>query len=142
MGEEKPQFMKEIEGKTFEEMKELFLRGETPDGIKKKSLQLCAEYLSGSWKNLTVDQIKFRRISGGLTNQLYYCGLADDVLTTGDEPREVAIKLYGKKWFMNDENNERLNDLIIVLLASEYNVGPKVYGVFGGGEVIEYVEVK
>jgi len=116
-------------------------RGETPEDIDDKCFKLCGEYLGGIWNQITKEQINVRRITGGYTNQLYYCGLAEGIKPIGDEPKEVSIKIYGKKWFMSNQNNERLSDMVIILLASEHNLGPKIYGVWNDGEIGEYIEV-
>ncbi len=129
-----------LENKTYEDMKDM-IKGETPEDIRDKCFKLCAEYLGGSWNEITVEQIIVRRISGGYTNQLYYCGLPEGISPIEDEPKEVAIKLYGKKWITGIEKNERMSDMVVVLLASEYHLGPKIYGLFNEGEIEEYVEV-
>jgi choline/ethanolamine kinase len=129
-----------LENKKYEDMKHM-TRGETPEDIRDKCLKLCAEYLGGSWNEITAEQIIVRRISGGYTNQLYYCGLPQGISPIKDEPKEVAIKLYGKKWISGREKNERMPDMVIVLLASEFDLGPKIYGLFNEGEIEEYVEV-
>jgi hypothetical protein len=118
------------------------LRGETPDDIKEKCLKLCQDYLSGNWCQQTQDTIELKRISGGLTNQLYYCGIIDK---SDDEevPQEVAIRLYGRKFFdsCDNEGNERLSDVVIGLMVSETNLGPKIYGVFEEGQIHRFYKV-
>jgi hypothetical protein len=61
----------------------------------------------------------------------------------GDEIQEVAIRLYGRKYFnnLNCEGNERLTDVIIALLVSEYKLGPKIYGLFESGQIQHYYKV-
>ncbi|CAG2100653.1 unnamed protein product [Medioppia subpectinata] len=115
------------------------IRGETPIDIADRCLQLCKEYLSDVWTQQTVDTIEVRRISGGMTNQLYYCGIkgADKVSTP--VPREVAVRLYGPKYFNNDGvADERLTDIIIGLMVSRNGLGPRVYGMFTGGQIHAY----
>jgi choline/ethanolamine kinase len=131
---------KSSESKTFEDMSRL-MRGSTPEDISEKCLKLCSDYLGGAWNKITVEQITVRRISGGYTNQLYYCGLTEGIPLDEDEPKEVTVRFYGKKWFNACENNERLIDMVIVLLASDKNLGPKIYGIFKEGEIGEYIEV-
>jgi hypothetical protein len=60
-----------------------------------------------------------------------------------DEPQEVAIRLYGEKYFNNlsCEGNERLTDVIIGLLVFEYKLGPKIYGLFESGQIQHYYKV-
>ena len=53
-------------------------RGTTPENIKSQCFQLCQQYLGGVWLNLTIDEVEVKRLSGGLTNQLYYCAINED----------------------------------------------------------------
>ena len=143
----------EVDGtKKWENLKpEDLLRGSDLSDVEQRCLKLCAEYLGGTWTSATdpAKDITVKRITGGLTNQLYYVGLADHVTRQSnnrsvytDEPREVAIKFYQKKDFCNAEgNNERLNDTIIGLLTSQLDIGPKVYGIFDDGIIQGYYKV-
>src|SRR6185437_7406451 len=66
-------------------------RGDTPQDIKKRCYNLCQDYLGGVWLQVNINDIEVKRLSGGLTNQLYYCALNEDhrkLVTT--EPKEVA----------------------------------------------------
>ena len=122
-------------------------RGTTPKGIEEKCIELCRQYLSGVWLKVTIDDIKVERLTGGLTNQLYYCGINEDKQISGTkEPKEVAILLYGNKTFNHFDNevkqtDERLTDTIIALLVSESGLGPKIYGLFEGGQIQKYYKV-
>ncbi|CAG2113723.1 unnamed protein product [Medioppia subpectinata] len=67
--------------------------------------------------------------------------MTDDINVVSSEPKDVFIRFYGKKWVKdNNESNERLTDIIINLLTSEHNLGPKVYGMFSEGIVGEYID--
>ncbi|CAG2100036.1 unnamed protein product [Medioppia subpectinata] len=135
--------------KTLKELKSLdeldidhvdFTRGDTPVDIADRCLQLCKQYLSGVWTQQTVDTIEVKRITAGMTNQLYYCGIkrgADEVSTP--VPREVAVRLYGQKYYNNgDTENERLTDIVVGLMVSRNGLGPRVYGMFTGGQILAY----
>ncbi|CAG2183826.1 unnamed protein product, partial [Oppiella nova] len=80
-----------------------------------------------------------QRISGGLTNQLYFCGIKNKS-NESDVPQEVAIRLYGPKTMgvVDCEGNERLTDVIISLIVSDNKLGPKVYGIFPTGQIQHY----
>jgi hypothetical protein len=133
-------FMEKIANIKFEDSN--LLRGATPDDIKHKAHKLCCEYLAGAWLRITADQMVLSRISGGFTNQLYYCGLPDGVKTISDEPREIALRLYGPKHFGTwDEGSERFTDSVCTIIMSDIKVGPKIYGVFPQGEIQEYYRV-
>ncbi|CAG2121610.1 unnamed protein product, partial [Medioppia subpectinata] len=117
------------------------IRGETPVDIVDTCLELCKQYLSGVWTQQTVDTIEVKRITGGLTNQMYCCRIKSD----GEEspqtavPREVAIRLYGRKNLITDgSGGERLGDIIIGLMVSHNGLGPRVYGMFNGGQILAY----
>ncbi|CAG2177472.1 unnamed protein product, partial [Oppiella nova] len=125
------------------------IRGQTPHDIKERCLQLCRDYLAHNWIQQTVDSIQVRRITGGLTNQLYYCGVNEPSLTS-TAPQEVAIRLYGNKLYnnmtgdanetLNDRSSERLSDVITSLMLSETQLGPKIYGLFEDGQIQHYYQ--
>ena len=124
------------------EVKDKF-KGETPIDIKKKCLTLCQTYLGGKWTELSVDDIQIRRRSGGMSNQVYYCGIPEPMRGTGDEPQEVAVRLYGFKMDFKtfDEDCPRKSDAIVWLMASERGLGPKVYGLFPEGQIHKFYQV-
>uniref|UniRef100_A0A1L8E3L7 Putative choline kinase n=1 Tax=Nyssomyia neivai TaxID=330878 RepID=A0A1L8E3L7_9DIPT len=39
--------------------------------------RICRDYLTGAWKTVSAEEIKLKRISGGLSNYLYYVSLPD-----------------------------------------------------------------
>ena len=116
------------------------LRGDTPLNIKEKCLKLCQDYLGSVWLEQTVHTIQLRRISGGMTNQVYYCSVAQPS-NEGVVPEEVAIRLYERKYFNNEEKNERFNDNVIALLVSKIGLGPKIYGIFEQGQIQAFYKV-
>ena len=117
------------------------IRGETPDNIAEQCLVLCKNYLGGVWTQQTVDTINIKRLSGGLTNQMYCCALNDWSLTDG-VPHEVAVRLYGLKHYTNEDGgNERLTDMIIALMMSENKLGSKIYGIFENGQIQNFIKV-
>ncbi|XP_054157298.1 choline/ethanolamine kinase-like, partial [Oppia nitens] len=108
--------------------------------FKHKCYELCRNYLADIWLTVGIDDIEVRRLTGGFTNQLYYCAI-NDIHRTSDAsaPQEVVIKLYLTKQF---KENERTNDTIIGLLVSELGLGPKLYGVFTDGQIQQYYQHK
>ena len=119
------------------------IRGKTPEDIKQKCFHLCKDYLGGVWLKVGIDEVEVKRLSGGMTNQLYYCAINKQIKSINDEPQEVAIRLYGGKHFNNYDcdGNERLTDVIIALLVSENKLGPKIYGLFESGQIQKYYKV-
>ncbi|XP_054157302.1 choline/ethanolamine kinase-like [Oppia nitens] len=121
-----------------------FIRGNTPDNIKETCLNLCKDYLADIWLNITIDDMEFKRLSGGLTNQLYYCAIKqcdnDNNNKEIKSPIEVAIRLYESKHFNNYDNKgyERLTDTVVALMVSQNKLGPKIYGMFEKGQIQKY----
>ncbi|XP_054157293.1 choline/ethanolamine kinase-like [Oppia nitens] len=116
-------------------------RGQTIDNFKQKCYELCQQYLGGIWLNTTIDEVEVRRLSGGLTNQLYYCAINKTTgNTSGDDiPHEVVVRFYQEKHF---SENERMSDTVIAVLISGNNLGPKLYGIFPGGQIQKYYQHK
>ena len=117
-------------------------RGKTPNDIVEKCLRLCKDYLANNWMEQTSQTIEVQRLSGGLTNQLYYCRIREPS-SSSDAPQEVVVRLYGTKHMNNSEcgQNERLTDVVIGLVVSENGLGPKVYGIFEEGQIQQYYKV-
>ena len=146
---EKPKIDDKNKLKSFKDIKSIdeldfsqleLIRGETPPDINEKCLQLCKDYLSGNWSQQTVDTIVVKRITGGMVSQLYYCGIKEPD-NNEDVPQEVAIKLYGKNSSESFESS-RIRDVVIALVFSEKNIGPKIYGLFEEGQIQKYYKVK
>ena len=65
--------------------------------------------------------------------------MSDKVKIKDSEQRQVLVRLYGQ---IIQENPETvLTDSVIFALLAEKKMGPKLYGVFTGGRVEEYVPV-
>ena len=77
--------------------------------------------------------------SGGYSNQLDYCSLPDKVQSLNGEPRDVVIRFYGQP--NNDGDDYKVTNSLITMLLSERRLGPKLYGVFAGGRLEEYIPV-
>lgn len=123
---------------------EKLIRGQTPDDIIKQCHQLCAQYISGKWRDIKEHQLVVRRISGGFTNQMYYCSLPDTIIDEdSNETQKVIIRIYGEKHFKipNDDHNKRIVDVVIGLSVSHFGLGPKILGVFPSGHIQEYIPV-
>ena len=119
--------------------------GQTPNDIKDKCLKLCQDYLSGVWLTQTIDNITVERLTGGMLNQLYYCGINGEREVDRDVPKEWAIKFIQKKPFLEESESEEkerlLAELVVSLMVSENGLGPKIYGVFDGGVIQKYYRV-
>ena len=142
---------KEIQ-KSLEALKDIeLIRGETLDGINEKCLHLCNVFIDGPWSyaNDAEKDIEVKRITGGMTNQLYHVALKDHVLERAKQSggnlsvaKEVTIKFhqakYMKPYFYEDE---RMPDAIVSAILSEIKLGPKTYGISKEAIVQEYYPV-
>lgn len=66
--------------------------------------RICRDYLNGAWKSISAEEIQLRRISGGLSNFLYYVSLPDGYQVTPTSPI-VANKRPRKDSDANNNNN-------------------------------------
>jgi len=76
--------------------------------------------------------------SGGLSNFLYYCSLPATHTPLNGEPSQVLLRMYGQ---LLDGNDAKVTDSVITMLLSERKLGPKLYGIFPGGRLEEYIPV-
>lgn len=125
------------------------VRGETPPDVAPRCLELCKTYIGGAWslaKNETED-FTVSRITGGLTNQLYRVKLSEQLIakTAGIKTicTDAAVKFYQSKNVKNyhPDDGERHNDIIVNTIFSQLGLGPKVYGLFSDGMVLQFYEV-
>ena len=77
--------------------------------------------------------------SGGLSNYLYLCSLPADRYPDV-YPNTVLLRLYGPILQDNPDVTVTLNSVIFTLLA-EKGMGPKLFGIFNGGRLEEYLPV-
>ncbi|XP_078409279.1 choline/ethanolamine kinase [Cetorhinus maximus] len=103
---------------------------------KLRSYTWCKEFLAGSWKLITVEEFQISVISGGLSNLLYLCSLPDHVLSVGDEPRRVLLRVYGA--ILQGVDSLILESVMFAVLA-ERALGPRLYGVFPQGRLEQYI---
>ncbi|CAL4121990.1 unnamed protein product, partial [Meganyctiphanes norvegica] len=109
--------------------------------MRDRAYRLCGEFLRGAWQRITPQELVVRPITGGLTNHLYYCGLPENHTPHGDEPSEVLLRVYGR---MHSEHDLQaiLTESVIFTLLSERELGPKLYGVFPGGRLEQYIPAR
>ncbi|XP_055681594.1 choline/ethanolamine kinase isoform X2 [Lutzomyia longipalpis] len=60
----------------------------SPSEMRDLAARICRDYLTGAWKTVSADEIKLKRISGGLSNYLYYVSLPD---STRNSSRSSSI---------------------------------------------------
>ena len=88
--------------------------------------------------------------SGGLSNILYYCSLPSTHTPLNGEPSQVLLRMYGQlhsdhrpgsQSSGGDAELTTITDSVIFMLLSERKLGPKLYGIFPGGRLEEYIPV-
>ena len=81
------------------------------------------------WKN--AKNIKMKQITGGISNQIY--------MISADNVETILIRIYGKKMESLINRNDEIN---IFQFVSNYQVAPKLLGLFEGGRFEEYIDAK
>ena len=106
--------------------------------LVEKCHKLCSEYV---WLNVRPNEVIYKRITGGFTNQMICCQLNKQMDSSEDIPKDIAIKLYRMSERPLDATDSPFNDLIIGLIISELRLGPKIYGISSDAILMEYYEV-
>ncbi|NXA42914.1 CHKB kinase, partial [Eudromia elegans] len=96
----------------------------------------CREFLAGSWKLIGPDEFGIGPVSGGLSNLLFKCALPEHILSVGDEPRQVLLRVYGA--ILQGVDSLVLESVMFAILA-ERALGPRLYGVFPQGRLEQYI---
>nr|CAD7263479.1 unnamed protein product [Timema shepardi] len=79
--------------------------------------------------------------SGGLSNLLYYCALPPSHPPRHKEPSKVLLRLYGQ--IHGERALEGLiTESVIFTLLSESQRGPRLFGVFPGGRLEEFIPAR
>lgn len=109
--------------------------------IRDKAALLCKDHLRGAWLSISPQDMIFNKVSGGLSNFLYYCALPEGTESISGEPNQLLLRLYGN---MNQERamETLVTESVIFTLLSESQRGPRLYGVFPGGRLEEYIEAR
>lgn len=133
-------------------MKETFLRQSLPSTKDKRTRQEILEETDQihpllinecqkvfpAWKKFKSDEIKVDEVAGGLTNKLYKCYIEPDKAKSlpCDTPNVLLVRLYGAgtEVFFSRENETK-----IFKKFAEMNLGPKLYGLFDGGRIEEFM---
>lgn len=78
----------------------------TEEEMREVAARICRNYLHGAWKTVEPKELEFRRISGGLSNFLYYVALPEDTsklacyeprdLSPDSEPENLVSKMMKK----------------------------------------------
>ncbi|GFT22026.1 choline kinase alpha [Nephila pilipes] len=107
--------------------------------MRDQAYRICRDYLSGSWKSISSSDMVFRSISGGMSNFLYYCSLPETHTPLVGEPHQVLMRMYGQ---IHEGVEAKVTESVIFMMLSERNLGPKLYGIFPGGRLEEYIPAR
>ncbi|XP_052868195.1 choline/ethanolamine kinase isoform X4 [Anopheles cruzii] len=58
-------------------LKQQLLEASSPSEMRDIAARICRDYLTGAWKTISAEELQLKRISGGLSNFLYYVSLPD-----------------------------------------------------------------
>lgn len=122
--------------------------------------RICRDYLTGAWKTIPAEDLQLKRISGGLSNFLYYVRLPDqqkgssprpsshcykrprkDSYSNMLEPKEVLLRIYGQT-HGESALESMLTESVVFTLLSERKLGPKLHGIFPGGRIEQYIPAR
>ncbi|KAL1231071.1 Choline kinase [Trichinella spiralis] len=110
----------------------------TPDlplAVKERALSLCACFLGGAWKEVPIQKFSIQRMSGGLSNVLLLCQHELDVYPDSAVPCKILLRIY----FNPETETNVVEESVTFMLLSERQLGPKLYGIFPGGRLEEYI---
>ncbi|KAI6079941.1 Choline/ethanolamine kinase [Aix galericulata] len=110
--------------------------GAVPAATRLRAYAWCREFLAGSWKLIGPDEFVIGPVSGGLSNLLFKCALPEHILSVGDEPRQVLLRVYGA--ILQGVDSLVLESVMFAILA-ERALGPRLYGVFPQGRLEQYI---
>jgi len=109
--------------------------------MREKTFRICRDYLNGIWKMIGPQEMVLKQVSGGLSNFLYYCALPAVAKPKQGEPSRVLVRFYGQ---IHSEGalEAILTESVIFTLLSERKLGPKLYGIFPGGRLEEFIPAR
>ncbi|CAI5455067.1 unnamed protein product [Caenorhabditis angaria] len=103
--------------------------------LKERTHMLCARFLGGAWKTVPLEHLRISRIKGGMSNMLFLCRLSEVYPPIRNEPNKVLLRVY----FNPETESHLVAESVIFTLLSERHLGPKLYGIFSGGRLEEYI---
>ncbi len=93
------------------------IRGKAPENIEQQCLQLCADYLSGQWLNISREQLIFKWITGGFTNQMYFCSLPYDMKSVSCEPKKKLSLSFMEKNISKQMMRHSMTDKDLLMVS-------------------------
>ncbi|XP_037088241.1 choline/ethanolamine kinase-like [Pollicipes pollicipes] len=107
------------------------------EAVRDRAHGLCRDYLHGAWQLISADDMLIKPISGGLSNVLFLCELPQRQSSLADEPTRVLLRMYGQ---VQEGSHESITESVIFTLLAERRLGPKLYGIFPGGRLEEFIQ--
>ncbi|XP_021700268.1 choline/ethanolamine kinase isoform X4 [Aedes aegypti] len=141
-------------------MERLMEASKSESDMRDIAARICRDYLTGAWKTIPAEDLQLKRISGGLSNFLYYVRLPDqqngsspkssnhcykrarkDSYSNMLEPKEVLLRIYGQT-HGESALESMLTESVVFTLLSERKLGPKLHGIFPGGRIEQYIPAR
>ncbi|XP_015035509.2 uncharacterized protein [Drosophila pseudoobscura] len=94
-----------------------FKRNATLEEIRHAAARICRDYLTGRWKVVTPESLVVKRISGGLSNFLYYVSLPDSDADENENEEQGLLE--------QQANGHVAKDNVIVADAGATNIVSK-----------------
>lgn len=106
-----------------------------PYEIKQRTHLLCSRFLGGAWKKVEVEDIRLTRMQGGMSNMLFLCQLPENCPPERNEADKTLLRVY----FNPETETHLVAESVIFTLLSERKLGPRLFGIFNGGRLEEYI---
>ncbi|OZC11142.1 Choline/ethanolamine kinase [Onchocerca flexuosa] len=103
--------------------------------LKERAHMFCARFLGGAWKTVKIEELQLERLKGGMSNMLFLCRLPEAYPPLSNEPDKMLLRIY----FNPETESHLVAESVIFTLLSERHLGPKLYGIFSGGRLEEYI---
>ncbi|XP_058062720.1 choline/ethanolamine kinase isoform X2 [Anopheles bellator] len=118
----------------------LIAKASSPSEMRDIAARICRDYLTGAWKTISAEELQLKRISGGLSNFLYYVSLPDQHYYSGgnrSSPRDSfsGSELCGKTKPTNGNKRARKDSYTSMLEPKEVLL--RIYGQTHGEHALE-----
>ena len=114
---------------------------------KKIAFETISKFLTKEWSLTSESDLAITPLNGGYVDTLY---IVENNAVSGNkkEPKKVILRFYGGKAFGNTKRDlstilpstTEFEETLVFHHQSMTGCGPKLYGVFSGGIVQEYIE--
>lgn len=91
--------------------------------------RICRDYLTGAWKTISADEIQLKKISGGLSNFLFYVSLPNGNTSPGSNAKANEMAPIAKR-ARKDSFQEMYEPKEVRFLFFASNIASQIYYVF------------